>query len=145
MSNYDDVPRTERPDTTEPGGRRRWWTAGAVVAAVLVGGGVGYLIGTAGGPATPAPGPPAAAAPPPAAPAAPTTTSLANPPPCLTAGEAGAAVLEQVELGVQAIGELDPTAMREVLDRLQPLQRDLEGAVADCYGRISPPPATPTG
>ena len=51
---------------------------------------------------------------------------------CRQAGAAGAAVQDQLRQAVQAMGALDPAELRRILDRLQPLQVDLEAAVASC-------------
>ncbi|WP_219416294.1 hypothetical protein [Pseudonocardia nigra] len=138
MGNYDD-PRLTGAD---PPPRRSWWVlAGTGVLVLLLGLAAGYLLGArdvqdppvAAAPTTTTPPPPATSGPP---------TTPGGGPPCLAAGEAGAAVLEQVREGVRAIGDLDPAALREVLNRLQPLQAELEEAVAACYGRVAPDPAT---
>lgn len=125
MGDYDD------PELTGTG-RSRWRLPALVgLIALLLGCVLGVAIGTSAGSDDP-PAPPVAAAPPVVAPA-----PLSPPaPPCLAAGQAGAALVEQIELGVQAIAALDPGALRAVLDRLQPLQAQLEGAVATCYGRL---------
>lgn len=67
-----------------------------------------------------------------------------QPQPCLDAGEASAALLEQLELGMRAIGELDPSALRQSLDRVQALQSELEQAMAGCRSSLpGEPQATP--
>ncbi|MGH3614840.1 MAG: hypothetical protein ACRDRK_20050 [Pseudonocardia sp.] len=75
----------------------------------------------------------------------PAPVPVPQPQPCLDASEAGAAVLEQVEQGVRAIGELDPDALRQALDRLQPLQAELEQATADCRSDLTEEPPVPSG
>lgn len=127
MGNYDQPELTAPP----PHRSRRMLGAGVAVVALVLGLVVGYLLGTAGTAGAPDA---ADAAPPPI----PTSTPAPPPlsPPCLAAGQAGAAILEEVERGVQAIGNLDPTALREVLDRLQPRQAELEQALAGCSGRV---------
>lgn len=134
MGNYDDPQLADgqrRP-------RYRWpLLVATVLAALVVGGVAGYLLraGTEPDPGLPVATPaPTAPAPPPPAAAEPGTA------PCLEAGRVGASVLEQLEAAVRAIGRLDPTALREVLDRLQPLQGELERAVADCSERVTPTP-----
>jgi hypothetical protein len=139
MGNYD-VPEGDAPGTAPAQrGAPPWVIVGTAVAALVIGLGGGYLIG-----ARTSAEPAATAAP---TPAPSTTVTTAPAPPCLAAGQTGAAVLEQLELAVQAIGALDPTALRGVLDRLQPLQADLERSVASCSDRLTPAPpqATPTG
>lgn len=148
MGNYDDAPLA---DEQVPRRRRRWpLVVAAVLAALVVGGVAGYLLRAGTEPDTElrfADPTPTAPAPPPTPAPDPGTA------PCLEAGRVGASVLEQLETAVRAIGELDPTALREVLDRLQPLQRELERAVADCSDEFTPapsptlppPPGIPTG
>lgn len=127
VGNYDDPELTQAPD------RSRWWLPAVVVGVVMLvlGGVLGIAIGTSVGPDDP-PARPVAAAPP----APPPAPAPAPAPPCLAAGQAGAALIEQIEQGVQAIAALDPGALRAVVDRLQPLQAQLQGAVDTCSGRI---------
>lgn len=142
MGDYD------HPDLAADGaGRRPWLTVGAVVLALVVGIAAGFLLGGGTSRSSPvgdvAVGPEAAPSPPPTE----STPAGAEPPqPCLAAGVAATEVLQELETAVAAIGALDPTALRGVLDRLQPVQGELEGAVAACDGRLgpAPPPAPPT-
>lgn len=128
-------------DEPEPGGGQdpsrsgRLLAVGAVVVALALGLAVGFVVGggtsresaVASVETTPEPTP----TPEPTGPAATAT--------CLNAGTAGAQVLTQLDLAVQAIAALDPTALRQILDRVQPLQRELEGAVAACNPQLDPP------
>jgi hypothetical protein len=128
VGNYDD------PTLASPAPRRRRWPLVVALLALLLGGAIGYLVGArTGGDPAPTAAPPTTAVPAPRTSAPPSTPPA---PPCLAAGQAGAAVVEQIEMGVQAIGALDPAALRAVLDRLQPLQAELEAAVASCSGRF---------
>ena len=140
MGDYDDA-------AADAEGRRRrpWLSGAAVVLALVVGLVAGFLVG--GGTSRSdavsevRTGPEAAA---------PTTSSVPpdpDPPqPCLEAGTAATRVLQELETAVAAIGALDPTALRAVLDRLRPVQEELEGAVADCGERLEPTSAPgPTG
>ncbi|MBW0100205.1 hypothetical protein I4I73_29930 [Pseudonocardia sp. KRD-184] len=133
MGDYDDPELTgeerRRPD---------WLVVGAVVLALVAGLAVGFLLG--GGTSRessvasvetstePAP-PPAPAAPPADAPA---------PQPCLEAGSAASRILQELDAAVVAISALDPGALREILDRLQPAQAELERAVAACGSVVGP-------
>ena len=76
----------------------------------------------------------------PTSPTEPTTTGTA----CTAAAETSAALLEQLEIGVRAIGDLDPAALRKVLDEMQLLQADLERNVEKCSGRIASATTTST-
>ena len=110
-------------------GRSRLLGVAAVVLALVVGLVVGFVVGggtsrdssvasvaTSPEPPTPLPRP------------TPTDVSRA----CAQAGAAGAAVLAQLQLAVQSITALDPAALRQIVDRLKPMQADLETAVAAC-------------
>lgn len=70
-----------------------------------------------------------------------------TPQPCLTAGAAATQVLQELEAAVAAVGALDPTAVRQILDRLQPVQGELQVAVAACGSRFesTTPAPGPTG
>lgn len=131
MGDYDD------PELTADGSRRRPFLAiGAAVLALVIGLAVGFVAGggtsressVASVETAPQSPPPTTAGPP----------DPQTPQPCLAAGAAGSQVLAELEAAVAAIGALDPTALRQILDRLQPLQRDLQDAVAACGSQSGP-------
>lgn len=124
MGHYDDPQLTPRPP-----GRSRWLTAGAVAAALVIGLAVGFVTG--GGTSSDSTVADVETSPEPA----PAPTTLPTPPAvqvCAGAGTAGAAVLAELDAAVRAAGVLDFGAVRESLDRLQPLQRELQAAVTAC-------------
>lgn len=133
MGDYDD------PELTAADHRRRpWLTTGAVVLALVVGSVGGFLVGGGTGRTSSVSSVEAAAEPPPSTtPAAP--PDPATPPPCLQAGVAASRVLQELDAAVGAVGALDPTALRQILDRLQPVQTELEGSVAACGSATAPP------
>jgi hypothetical protein len=136
MSNYD----VSEPTVGQPR-RWIWWAVAAGVVGLLLGLGGGYAWGAAtDGDDLPAAVAEPTESPTPSPTASPDTTAADRP--CLAAGEAGAAVLEQLQIAVGSIAQLDPAGLRQVLDRLQPLQTQLERAVDDCYGTLGRP--TPT-
>lgn len=136
MGDYDD------PELTGQDRRRRpLLPIAAAVLALVVGLAVGYVVG--GGTSRESSVAVVETAPPSVPPTADAAPDPDTPQPCLTAGAAGAQVLEELNAAVQAIGALDPTALREILDRLQPLQRELESAVAGCGSQVAP--TTPPG
>ncbi|GAA3223789.1 hypothetical protein GCM10017691_11150 [Pseudonocardia petroleophila] len=136
MGDYDD------PELTGQDRRRRPLLAvAAAVLALVVGLAVGYVVG--GGTSRESSVAAVETAPPSAPPTADAAPDPDAPEPCLAAGAAGTQVLQELEAAVQAIGALDPTALREILDRLQPLQRELESSVAGCGSRVAP--STPSG
>lgn len=125
MGNYDDPELAGRP------ARRRWPVVLGIVLALLAGGAAGY----AGRALTAEPPPPVVVtAPPAAAPPAPASPSAA----CTAAAEAGSALAEQLRLAATAIRDLDPGALRAVLDRVQRLQGELEAAARACSTVVSP-------
>lgn len=134
MGNYDE------PELTGGTRRKRWPIVLAAALALLVGGAGGYALRAL---TTEPPAPVVTATPP--APASP-TPAPPSPTPCAAAAEAGAALVEQLQLGATAIGNLDPGELREVLDRVQRLQGELELAVRDCSGKVAPstPPPPPS-
>lgn len=136
MGDYDE------PELTGDQRRRpTWLVIGAVLLALVSGVAIGFLLG--GGTsrdssvasvetsAEPAP-PPATTAP----------SDPGTPQPCLEAGAAASRVLQELQAAVAAIGALDPGALREILDRLQPVQGELERSVAACGRAATPPPPT---
>ncbi|MDN5857277.1 MAG: hypothetical protein L0H84_01520 [Pseudonocardia sp.] len=96
------------------------------VVALLIGGGAGYALRSLTV-TEPAPPPPTVAAAP-----APTPPTPALSTSCAEAADAGAVLVEQLRQGVAAIGNLDPGALSDVLDRMQQQQRRLEAAVRAC-------------
>lgn len=119
------------------------WLFPIVIAALVVGLASGYLLRylTADPPAPP---PAPVAAPPVAAPPpAPDRTS------CARVAEAGSALVPQFRAGVAAIGRLDPSGLQRVLDEVQRLQSQLEGALGGCQAEVAGngpdpvPPAAP--
>ncbi|TDD55220.1 hypothetical protein E1288_05305 [Saccharopolyspora elongata] len=54
--------------------------------------------------------------------------------PCAAAADVGRALLAQTQRAAEAIGQLDPHALRQVLDEYERLQARLEQAIAACSG-----------
>ncbi len=135
MGHYDDPELSGRQVAAWNG-----WLFPIVIAALVVGLASGYLLRylTAEPPAPPpAPvvAPPVAAAPP-----APDRTS------CARVAEAGSALVPQFREGVGAIGRLDPSGLQRVLDEVQRLQSQLEGALGGCRVEVAgngPAPVPP--
>jgi hypothetical protein len=121
----------DEPEPTGRTGRRRPWLAvGAAVLALVVGLAVGFVVG--GGTSRDSSVATVETAPP-----SPPPTTAPGPDPsssqaCLAAGAAAGRVLQELEAAVAAIGALDPSMLRRILDRLQAVQRDLQDAVAAC-------------
>lgn len=124
MGNYD--------DRNEPGGPARHrlragWLVLAVVVALLVGLGGGYLLWNSTAEKT-------QAVPSTSTPAA--TSTTAPPPPaaasCVGVADAGAKLLAQLQDAIKAIGNLDPQALEQVLNRIQQLQGVVQRAVTGC-------------
>lgn len=126
MGDYDDPQLTGENPTR----RGRRLAVGAVLAALVLGLAVGFVLGggtsrdssVAAVEVSPEPEPTPQPVPDPAAAAD----------ACAAVGTTGAEVLAQLDQAVAAIGALDPGALREVLDRLQPLQSELQAAVDTC-------------
>jgi hypothetical protein len=124
--------------------RRPWLAVGAAVLALVVGLAVGYLVGGGTGressvasvESSPETVPPTTA---PAPQGSGTSQS------CQAAGVAARQVIEELEAAVPAVGALDAGALRQILDRLRPLQDELDSAVAACEGGLVPPAPGPTG
>lgn len=138
MANYDDRDHPAAP------GHHRIRAAGwvlTVVVALLIGLGGGYLLWntTAAQPQ---------GAPPPSAPAATTTAPRSRLTQCIGIADDGATLLTQLEDAVKAIGNLDPQALEQVLNRIQQIQGELERAITDCrdqFGGAAPiPSVTPS-
>lgn len=128
MPVVDDVDDSEL--TGPDRGRRRLLGIAAVVLALVVGLVVGFVVG--GGTSRDSSVASVATSPEPSPTVLPRPTPSDVPRACAQAGAAGAAVLAQLQLAVQAITALDPAALRQIVDRLKPLQADLEAAVAGC-------------
>ncbi len=138
MANYDDRDHPAAP------GHHRIRAAGwvlTVVVALLIGLGGGYLLWntTAAQPQ---------GAPPPSAPAATTTAPRSRLTQCIGIADDGATLLTQLKDAVKAIGNLDPQALEQVLNRIQQIQGELERAITDCRdqfgGAVPTPSVTPS-
>ena len=138
MANYDDRDHPAAP------GHHRIRAAGwvlTVVVALLIGLGGGYLLWntTAAQPQ---------GAPPPSAPAATTTAPRSRLTQCIGIADDGATLLTQLMDAVKAIGNLDPQALEQVLNRIQQIQGELERAITDCRdqfgGAVPTPSVTPS-
>lgn len=125
MGDYDDP---ELTGDRQPAQRGRLLAVGAVIAALVVGLAIGYVVG--GGTSQSPSVATVETAPEPTPTPEPTAPAVSGA--CADAGGAGAAVLAELERAVQAAGALDFGALREILDRVQPLQRELEVATAAC-------------
>jgi hypothetical protein len=120
--------------TGEKPRRRPYLAIGAAVLTLVVGLAVGFVVGGGTSRDTSVASVETAPETPPTMSAAPPDPD--TPQPCLAAGAAGTQVLAELEAAVAAIGALDPTALRQILDRLQPVQQRLEDTLADCDGRL---------
>jgi hypothetical protein len=140
MANYDDRDHPAAPG--HPRIRAAGWVL-TVVVALLIGLGGGYLLWntTAAQPQ---------GTPPPSAPAATTTTTAPRSrlTQCIGIADDGATLLTQLKDAVKAIGNLDPQALEQVLNRIQQIQGELERAITDCrdqFGGAAPiPSVTPS-
>jgi hypothetical protein len=65
--------------------------------------------------------------------------------PCVAVAQRGTDVLGQLDRAAGAIGALDPTALRQVLDEIRPLRDDLQLEVDSCRGQFrgAPDPGVP--
>lgn len=121
--------------------RRRWRSVLLVVAALAVGLVAGYLLRFASepsavvsAPATSVPTPPPTATEPPPPPA-----------PCAEVAQLGTDLIAELERAARAIGELNPTALRAVVDEVERLRDELQREVDECRGRArGTPEATAT-
>jgi hypothetical protein len=131
MGDYDQAAEAGPP-------RRRWWPLVAVLAALAVGVGLGYVWRGAIGPEPVASPPPAPVTAPPPMPPAPDTS------PCAAVAQRGTDVLGQFRAAA-AIGALDPTALRQVLDEIRRLRDELLREVDSCRGQFrgAPDPGVP--
>lgn len=138
MANYDDRDHPAAPG--HPRIRAAGWVL-TVVVALLIGLGGGYLLWntTAAQPQ---------GAPPPSAPAATTTAPRSRLTQCIGIADDGATLLTQLKDAVKAIGNLDPQALEQVLNRIQQIQGELERAITDCRdqfgGAVPTPSVTPS-
>jgi hypothetical protein len=124
MGDYDNADRPAR--------RVRWAAVAAVAAALVVGLVAGYLLGRHGGGTaewSAAPPPQATSAPPPPPTALPETRS-----PCVAVARAGTELITQLEAAVRAVGDLDPGALRRILDEVEVLHAQLQRDVEACRG-----------
>lgn len=126
MGDYDD-PTLTGEDPTRRG--RRLAIAAALVSLAL-GLTVGFLVG--GGTSRESSIAEVEVAPEPGPAAAPVADPAGADDACVSVGTVGTEVLTEIDGAVEAIGELDPGTLREILDRLQPLQGELEAAVDGC-------------
>ena len=138
MGDYDDAdpgePRTPR--------RRGWAVLLGVVAALAVGVGAGYLWGSSTVPTAPVQQPPPVAAPPTTAP------PVVVPSPCVAVAQRGTDVLAQLDAAAQAVGALDPAALRRVLDEVRRLRDEMQREISACReqaGQVVPSGAGPGG
>ncbi|WP_214370279.1 hypothetical protein [Pseudonocardia sp. H11422] len=122
MGDYDDPRLTGRTD------RRRCGPILLAVAALVVGLVAGYLVRAVSesSPVTSAPAIPA--------PAPATTDPPAAPSSCVAVAQRGTDLIAQLERAVRAIGELDPGALRAVLDEIRRLRAELQRDVDACRG-----------
>ncbi|MFR9806944.1 hypothetical protein ACL02T_32315 [Pseudonocardia sp. RS010] len=125
----DDAPDGDGERHSSRGGRgRRWLVAGLVVIAAVAGGAGGYLVRAQTTPAVVAAPP----APEPAPPAPADPGRSAGPSPCLEVAQRGTDLVTQLERAVRAVGDLDPAALRAVLDEVRVLRDELQAEVAAC-------------
>jgi hypothetical protein len=108
----------------------------AVIVALVVGVGAGYLWRTVTEPVPVEP--PAALAPAPA-PASPPRAPV--PSSCAAVAQRGEALLDQLEGAVAAIGALDPTALRAVVNESRRLRDELQRDVDACRNGVTGAPA----
>lgn len=110
---------------------RRWGVAALVLVTLLVGGVAGYLVRDRSADpvqvtvAPPVPDEPAAGAPPPDTPS-----------PCVEVAQGGTELIAALERGVRAIGDLDPGALRGVLDEIERLRDALRADVGACDAQL---------
>lgn len=109
-----------------PAHRRRVLVVALVIAAFVVGGAVGYVIGslTNGAP------PPVAAPLPPPPPPVP-----AGPAPCADVAQQGSDLLAALDRAVRAIADLDPGALRAMVNEIEQLRDALRADVQACRER----------
>lgn len=137
MGDYDDADLDGLP----PRCTSRWFVA-LVLLALVVGGGAGYLLRTVTEPT------PTAAPPPTAPPAVPPPQPGPDLSPCTQIAQSGADLVAQLDRAAQAIGALDPAALRDVLAEIRQIRDDVQGQVEQCRERVrttAPAPATPGG
>lgn len=126
MGGYDD-PRLTGENPTRRGRRL---AGGAIVAALVLGLAVGFVVGGGTSRDSSVAAVEVSAEPSPTPEPVPDPAAAADA--CAAVGTTGTEVLDQLNLAVSAIGVLDPGALREVLDRLQPLQAELQAAIGTC-------------
>jgi hypothetical protein len=126
-----------------PPRRTSRWSVALVLLALVVGGGAGYLVRVVTEP-TPTAAPPPTA--PPAVPPPPSPGPDLSP--CTQIAQSGADLVAQLDRAAQAIGALDPAALRDVLTEIRQIRDDVQGQVEQCRERIgttAPTPPTPGG
>lgn len=109
--------------------RSRAAIAALVVTALLLGGAAGYLLASF----TVRSGPPPAAVAPPAPPPPPPVA--ASPTPCGDAAQRGTQLLAALDRAVRAIADLDPGALRAVVDEVEQLRDAMRAEVEACRER----------
>lgn len=105
---------------------RRRWAVASVVLALTVGFSGGYALHAISAP--PRTHPPAASTSPPVVSPPPTPTDV----PCSAAADAGRELIPRMHRAAEAIGNLDPRALQQVLDEIEQIQARLEEAVREC-------------
>ncbi len=144
MGDYDD------PDLVGRAPAGRMLPVLLALGALAVGLVAGYLLRAGTEPPAPVAAPPTTVvAPPPPPPTAP-------PSPCVAIAQGGTELIAELERAVRAIGALDPTELRGVLDEIQRLRTELQNEVDACQSQvggttgpgtpgepIGPPPAVP--
>lgn len=130
MGDYDDPRLTGRAD------RHRWGYVVLAIATLVVGLVAGYLLRSASEPSAVVSAPATSA---PASPPA-TTEPPATPSPCAEVAQHGTDLIAELERAARAIGELDPSALRAVLDEVKRLRAELQRDVDACRGRVADTP-----
>lgn len=123
----------EGSDLVRPGRRGYRWPIALALLTLVVGLAAGYLLRTVTEPepvVPPVPAAPVAAPPPPPGP------DLS---PCTEVADRGADLVAQLDRAARAIGALDPTMLRDVLDEVRVVRDDLRSRVDTCRQRLAEP------